>query len=162
MLHIGGESKRVTVNLAEETTEATRYLTESLRDLYGVEISSELDSTVRVKIDPEHWRIIVTNLVENAAKYSKGGGTIWVKLEKTHHRAIFSVVDKGVGFRRSEAKRIFQRFYRIGSEDTRTTSGSGLGLYLVSELVQQHRGRIKASSPGEGEGATFIVYLPLV
>lgn len=161
MLHVGGESEVVTVNLAEETEETARRLVEPLRDLYGVELSSDLENTVRVRIDPEHWRIIVTNLLENAAKYSRDGGEVRMVLEKSHHQAVFSVHDNGVGFPRHETKRIFKRFYRIGSEDTRTTSGSGLGLYLVSELVRQHRGRVRAQSPGVGQGATFTVYLPL-
>jgi signal transduction histidine kinase len=72
------------------------------------------------------------------------------------------VKDEGVGFPPEESERIFERFYRIGSEDTRQTHGTGLGLFLVREISQSFGGRAYATSSGLGSGATFVVEVPLL
>lgn len=112
-----------------------------------------------VVIDPEHWRILVTNLVENALKYSEE--PVEVELAGDGRFARLSVRDRGIGFARRERRRVFRRFYRVGNEDTRRSEGSGLGLYLVREIARSFRGRVRADSPGPDRGATFTVRVPL-
>jgi signal transduction histidine kinase len=120
-----------------------------------------VDAPVHARIDTEHWRILVSNLVDNALKYSDDGQPISVTVKPQSNKALLVVEDQGAGFTPSERQRIFQRFYRIGDENTRTTQGSGLGLYLVREIAHSFRGYVSASSDGPGKGATFTVQLPL-
>jgi len=149
------------VHLAEETTEAVRTVQESIGELFKVDISTELDDTLRIRIDPEHWRIIVTNLVENAVKYSIEGSEVQIRLTRSGRRARLKVIDNGMGFPKNEQRRIFDRFYRAEKEDTRRTTGSGLGLYLVREISRIYGGRVKSYSAGPGRGAEFTVCVPL-
>ena len=117
---------------------------------------------LRIRFDPEQWRQVLLNLLDNAVKYSEEEAKIEVKLHTRRRKMLLSVRDHGIGFNPAERKRIFHRFYRIGNEDTRRTGGSGIGLYLVREIVHHHRGKVAACSVGEGKGATFIVEVPLV
>ncbi len=114
------------------------------------------------RITPEFWEIVVINLLENALKYSKTGQKIQVALKAEEKHAKLSVKDMGTGFSRSEHRVIFNRFYRVGNEDTRSTEGIGLGLYLVREIVHSFKGAIDGQSEGPGMGAEFIVTLPLL
>jgi signal transduction histidine kinase len=161
MLQSSPEIRRQTLHLAEETAEAVRQSGETLQDVYPAEFELDLDSALRVRVDPEHWRIIVSNLLENAAKYSPAGERVTVRLKRRGRRAVLSVIDHGAGFTRSQRRRLFQRFYRAESEDTRRRPGSGIGLYLVRQLAGLHGGRVQASSAGPGKGAVFSVSLPL-
>ncbi|MFH0881756.1 MAG: HAMP domain-containing sensor histidine kinase [bacterium] len=154
-------NKREVIHAADEIREAVRHVRESVGDLYGIDLTLELDETLRLFMDAEHCRIVVSNLVENAVKYSPKGGVVRISCVRHGRRARLTVEDRGMGFNRRERQRIFDRFYRAESEDTRRTSGSGLGLYLVREIVRSYGGSVSAKSPGEGLGATFVVTLPI-
>ena len=106
------------------------------------------------------WHLVVKNLVDNAVKYSPDGGMIDVFLTKHDGKIELVVSDQGQGFSPDEAERIFERFYRMGNEDTRTSQGIGLGLYLVREIVQSMKGTVSARSQGKGKGSQFIVHIP--
>lgn len=154
-------NKRTVIHAADEIRAAVDHVRQSVGDLYGIQFSLELDETLRLFMDAEQCSIVVSNLVENAAKYSPKGGSVEVRCVRHGRRALLIVEDHGMGFDPRERRRIFGRFYRAGSEDTRRTSGSGLGLYLVREIVRSYGGRVSAKSPGEGQGAVFTVTLPL-
>ena len=84
-----------------------------------------------------------------------------VTLAGASSKVELTVADGGLGFPQGEGERIFQRFYRVGSEMTRKTKGSGLGLYIAREAVQADSGRLVAHSDGPGQGATFTARWPL-
>ena len=110
--------------------------------------------------DPERTRQVLTNLVDNAIKYSPDGGRIELGIEVDGTHARFSVRDEGLGIPLGEQKRIFEKFYRLDPDHQRGIGGSGLGLYICRELVRSMDGRIWVDSD-PGQGATFAFELPL-
>ncbi|RYZ35093.1 MAG: two-component sensor histidine kinase [Sphingobacteriales bacterium] len=102
----------------------------------------------------------MSNLVENALKYSPADAVIKVILAAKGNSAVFQVIDEGEGIPDAEKNKIFRKFYRLGNENTRKTKGTGLGLYLTDKIVRQHKGRIsvKDNSP---RGSVFELILPL-
>ena len=99
------------------------------------------------------------NLLGNAQKYGRTGGTIGLRLDQAPGRARFAVSDDGPGIPHAEQKRIFERFYRPEVESTRRNEGSGLGLPIARAMVELHGGRIWVEST-PGAGATFWIELP--
>lgn len=101
-------------------------------------------------------QMLINNLVENAIKYSPREGTITVTLKKEGTHIVLSVKDEGPGIREDEKKKIFDKFYRTGDEKTRSTQGTGLGLYLCRKIVNDHKASIKVSD-NSPVGSTFTV-----
>jgi signal transduction histidine kinase len=114
-----------------------------------------------VACDPDNLRQVLTNLVDNAVKFSPGGGEVSVSLEPHEGRVLFSVRDEGLGIPPREQERIFEKFFRLDPNLTRGVGGTGLGLYICRELVRRMGGRIWVAS-SEGEGSTFFFELPAV
>jgi two-component system, OmpR family, sensor histidine kinase SenX3 len=116
----------------------------------------------RVLGDEDDLKAVVSNLVDNAIKYSGPEIRVAVELEQTDPtKATLRVRDQGVGISRPELKRIFKRFYRIpGAMGTRI-KGTGLGLFIVRSVVARHGGKVFAESDGPGHGSTFTVQLPI-
>lgn len=110
--------------------------------------------------DPAAITSVALNLVENAAKYSQPEPLIQIGLHRRGEEFHLSVADNGPGIADVDKKRIWRRFYRVGSEDTRMTKGTGLGLYIVHQLVELHGGAIKVIDHAPG-GSRFEVQLPL-
>jgi signal transduction histidine kinase len=102
----------------------------------------------------------VNNLLENAAKYTPADKPVTVQLVQKNKMALLQVTDEGPGIPDKEKRKIFNKFYRVGNEETRKTKGTGLGLYLTLRIVKQHKGKIvvKDNVPN---GAIFEIYLPL-
>jgi len=113
----------------------------------------------RVRADANQLRQVIGNLVDNAVKYSPDGGEVRVAATANGGSVRFSVSDSGLGIPASEQRRIFEKFYRLDPNMTRGIGGTGLGLYISSELVRRFDGRIWVDSR-EGEGSTFHVELP--
>ena len=114
----------------------------------------------KVAGDPERTRQVLTNLVDNAIKYSPEGGRIELGVEAGDGFARFSVRDEGLGIPLGEQQRIFEKFYRLDPDHRRGIGGSGLGLYICRELVRSMNGRIWVESDPD-KGATFSFELPL-
>jgi len=113
--------------------------------------------------DEDELRAVVSNLVDNAIKYSGPQVRVAVELEQTDAAMItLRVRDQGIGISPSEHKRIFKRFYRIPGAMATRIKGTGLGLFIVRSVVARHGGKVYAESGGPGHGSTFIVQLPLV
>jgi two-component system phosphate regulon sensor histidine kinase PhoR len=131
----------------------------------GIDDETTIDVTVpavlpRVAGDPERTRQVLTNLLDNAIKYSPQGGRIELGVEADEAHARFTVRDEGLGIPLSEQKLIFDKFYRLDPDHRRGIGGSGLGLYICRELVRSMHGRIWVDSD-PGKGSTFTFELPV-
>jgi signal transduction histidine kinase len=154
------KTPRDIVNLTEET-EAALVHDRFYLEHQGFAIQTEMESDLFAIANPNQWQLIVKNLMENASKYAGDSRKIYLRLFKEGKRARLEVQDFGIGIDAIELDRIFERFYRIGNEDTRATRGTGLGLYLVRATAETFGGRAFAVSDGPGKGSTFVVELPL-
>lgn len=101
-------------------------------------INAEIEPKIEITGDKFALSSVVTNLVENAIKYSNPCEEVGVKLFRKDNSVYLQVADKGIGIADEEKQRIFERFYRVGSEDTRNTKGTGLGLYIVKQVLDKH------------------------
>lgn len=106
-------------------------------------IDAEIEPKVEITGDKFALTSVVTNLIENAIKYSGPCETVGVKLFSKDGKIFLEVADHGIGIADQEKSRIFDKFYRVGSEDTRNTKGTGLGLYIVKEVLDKHQASIK-------------------
>jgi signal transduction histidine kinase len=114
-----------------------------------------------VKGSADDLRMALANLIDNAVKYSGGEVHVSVGVAPAGERELeLRVTDRGVGIPRAELKRIFGRFYRVPGRLVAQVKGTGLGLFIVREIVKRHGGEITAESEGEGKGSTFIIRLP--
>src|SRR5207253_5901721 len=104
---------------------------------------------------------VIWNLLSNAVKFTPKDGRVEIRLERKDSQAQITVSDTGRGISPGFLPHVFERFQQADSKDTRQYGGLGLGLAIVHNLVEMHGGSIKADSPGEGQGATFTVRLPL-
>ena len=125
----------------------------------GLALAAEIapDAT-HVRADPTAFRQILTNLVENAVRYTRDGG-VTLRTRRTHDGVLVDVTDTGIGIAAEHLPRIFERFYRVDAGRSRAEGGTGLGLAIVRHLVDAHGGRIEATS-AVGRGTTISVLLP--
>lgn len=113
-----------------------------------------------IAMDAGVFNTIVRNVLDNAAKYNTPDQTVQVSTYTSESHVVIRVTDRGHGLRSCELPRIFAKFYRVGDEMVRQTEGSGLGLYLVQQLLQQSGGYARALSEGLGHGTTIELVLP--
>jgi PAS domain S-box-containing protein len=111
--------------------------------------------------DADRLQQIVRNLLTNAIKFTPNGGDVQVSLERNDSRIVITVNDSGQGIAPELLPHVFERFRQADSSNTRSNGGLGLGLSIVRQLVELHRGTITAESSGENAGTTFRVMLPL-
>jgi PAS domain S-box-containing protein len=112
-----------------------------------------------VAVDAGQLRQVISNLIDNAIKYSPDGGKVTVALEGRDHHVQFAISDSGLGIPAAEQARIFEKFYRLDPDMNRGIGGTGLGLYICRELVRRVDGRIWVESQA-GKGSTFYVEVP--
>ncbi len=115
---------------------------------------------VRVIGDAEALELVVNNLLDNALKYTPGGGRVWVRLDTDEGVAVLEVEDTGIGIAREHHSRIFERFYRVDKARSRELGGTGLGLSIVKHVCRALGGSISVASE-VGTGSTFRVRIPL-
>ena len=122
-----------------------------------VEIAAALPDVVA---DADQMAQVLGNLVDNAIKYGREGGTVGVVLARAEGGVALRVRDDGPGIARAHLPRLTERFYRVDKGRSRTAGGTGLGLAIVKHIVNRHRGRLAVDSI-EGQGTSFTVWLPL-
>ena len=110
--------------------------------------------------DAQHLRQVLTNLVDNAIKYSPDGGPVRLSIRRQDGYVRFAVRTRASASRAAEQDRIFEKFYRLDPEHDPRRGGTGLGLYICRALVRQLHGRIWVTSQ-EGKGSTFFVEIPV-
>jgi len=118
-------------------------------------------SEIFVHADPEELGTAISNLLDNAIKYSSGQVDVSLRIELPDEKhVVLRVRDRGVGIPADQLKRIFKRFYRVPSRTTRQVKGTGLGLFIVRAIARTHGGRVFAESDGVGRGTTVTLELP--
>jgi CheY-like chemotaxis protein len=128
-----------------------------------IRIQKMMDTgVISVLGDPARLQQIVWNLLSNAIKFTKKGGRVQVRLERINSHIEIAVSDTGVGIKPEFLPHVFERFRQADQKTTRQHGGLGLGLAIVRHLVELHGGMVDAMSSGEGQGATFVVKLPVV
>jgi PAS domain S-box-containing protein len=143
------------VELAENVVEATKAYAPD-------EVSFEVraaDDLPRVAADRDKAKQVLTNLLDNAIKYSPDGGRVEIGVEPRDTEVRFHVKDEGMGIPPEEHERVFEKFYRLDPQMTRGVGGTGLGLYICDELVQRMGGRIWVEG-NKDKGSTFFFDLP--
>ena len=128
-------------------------------DAAGVELWVDADDHVRLAGVAGDLEVIVQNLVVNAIKYNRRGGTAEVSLRTEDGEVVLQVSDTGIGIPATDLPRIFERFYRVDTARSRETGGTGLGLSIVRHAVEHHGGTVQVESRS-GTGTTFTVRLP--
>jgi signal transduction histidine kinase len=119
------------------------------------------DKAVYVLGDKQGLESAFENLLENARKYSFNDVKIDAMLAQKDNKVLISFADKGIGIEDTEKKKVFEKFYRVGNEDTRKAKGTGLGLYIVHEIIKAHQGKINISD-NQPSGTVFKIILPAV
>ncbi len=111
--------------------------------------------------NPEDLQVAILNVLDNAVKYAHGKVDIQIRLNNTDTAWVrFSIADQGMGIPPAQLKRVFRRFYRVPNRNLLHIKGSGLGLFLVRNIIEQHGGAVYAESAGEGRGTTIHFQLP--
>ncbi|RYG66509.1 hypothetical protein EON80_15280, partial [bacterium] len=143
------------LSVIEKVIQAQRSYTDKHRLI--LDFSGEVP---KILGDSDKFDQILTNLLSNAIKYSPKGGEVRVVVDVTEEEFNMRVSDQGIGIPRDVLPRLFEKFERVDNRDTRQAGGTGIGLYLVKHLVEQHEGEIKIESE-LGKGSTFIIRMPL-
>ncbi len=144
----------VIVNAAVATVRPTA-------DAKGVELRGDIRSPGFLNGDAGRLQQVVWNLVSNAIKFTPRGGVVTVRLAEYQGQAEIQVSDTGQGIRPEFLPYVFDRFRQADASTTRRHGGLGLGLSIVKSLVELHAGTVEVQSPGEGQGTTLTVHLPL-
>jgi two-component system phosphate regulon sensor histidine kinase PhoR len=153
------------MELAVESTDLSQLIRDAVAamepQLSGHQIICELPAEPLIAaVDRERLQQVVRNLLSNAIKYSPHGGTITVQGQQNAVDVSICVSDEGIGIRKQDQDKIFERFYRVDNDTTRRTRGVGLGLSICRWIVEAHRGRIDVEST-PGKGSTFCIILPV-
>ena len=144
--------------VVRNAVEASRPLIDAGRHQLAISLPTE---PIMLEADPTRLAQVVSNLLNNAARYTPAGGQIWLSAGIDLEQAVLVVRDNGQGIPREELSRIFDKFAQVASAAGTLQGGLGIGLTLARTLVELHGGRIEAHSDGMGQGSQLTVRLPL-
>jgi PAS domain S-box-containing protein len=151
-----------TVDLRDAVSNAVEAIRPAA-DVKRVRVEKALEGDIGwTKVDPARLQQVLWNLLSNAVKFTPPGGRVRVALERVNSHAEIVIQDSGVGINPAFLPCVFERFRQADASTTRRHGGLGLGLSIVKSLAELHGGSVKAASPGEGQGSTFTVSLPIV
>ena len=123
-------------------------------------VYQELDKDRHVMADSHKLKEVITNLLDNAIKYTMGQGEVEISHEIKGNYLVTHIKDTGIGVSQENAKKLFSKFYRVKTKETKDIVGTGLGLFICKEIIERMRGKIWARSQ-LGKGTTFSFSLPL-
>lgn len=153
------------LKLKVQQFEMNRLIEETIAETLAVSTSHSIifkpQEAIRVTADREKISQVISNFLSNAIKYSPTESSITITSVVTSEDIQIAVCDEGIGIKPKEQLKLFQRFYRVENEKIKNISGFGIGLYLASEIIQRHKGKIWVAS-AEDKGSTFYFSLPLV
>jgi K+-sensing histidine kinase KdpD len=120
------------------------------------EVKTAIEPGITAEVDEYTFPSVITNLVDNALKYSFDTKAVYIELKKVNSDILLAVKDAGCGISAEDKQKIFSRFFRAGNEETRRSKGTGLGLYIVDYIVKNHQAkiRVKDNSP---KGSIFEI-----
>jgi two-component system phosphate regulon sensor histidine kinase PhoR len=147
------------LNLSNMVNEVIQDLSSKARDK-GIKITNNIETGKEIIADYERLKQVFYNLIDNAIKYGRINGNVWIDA-KTDDKSniVISVKDDGPGIPPEARERIFERFYRIDKARSREQGGTGLGLSIVKHIVQSHGGKVWVESRF-GSGSTFLFTIP--
>ena len=119
-------------------------------------IKKNIEENIFIKGERLLLQLLVNNLIDNALKYSSKEKTVSIELNKHHNKIFLKITDEGNGISDDEKKKVFEKFYRSGNEETRKTKGTGLGLYLCKRIAESHKAKIKVNN-NQPAGSIFTV-----
>ena len=134
------DPQKIYINLNEFTNKTLKSIELSDVDFERIEIN--IDPSIHMNADEQMISTVIVNLVNNAIKYSDGEGKVTVCAFQNDNNLTIEFSDNGIGIPDNEKKNVFQKFYRVGEEKTRTKPGSGLGLFLVKRITEIHGGKV--------------------
>jgi two-component system, OmpR family, sensor histidine kinase SenX3 len=153
-----GKQQVQLIDVVSDCVEMARVRHHLEEDRVHVERKLPTGDAAMVRGDAEELKSAVSNLLENAIKYSGGNVKVQVEIERLDPRRVaLRVRDQGMGIPAEELKRIFGRFYRIPGVISQKIKGTGLGLFIVRSVARKHGGRVYAESAGSGLGSTFTM-----
>ena len=127
----------------------------------GVQVHLEVQDCPPLQLDKRAMKMVFNNLIGNALRYSPDGSPFTIRAKENGKFYDIDFIDAGMGLSGKDCKKVFGKFYRVQNKETQNIEGAGLGLYLTREIVKNHKGKIKATSEGQGKGSTFTVSLPI-
>jgi PAS domain S-box-containing protein len=155
------ELRKSRVDLASVIQNAVETARPSMDDL-GHRLSVVLPNRpIVLEADPTRLAQVISNLLNNSAKYTQPGGNIELVAERHDEEVVVTVRDSGIGIPSDMLKRIFEMFAQVDRSRERSSSGLGIGLTLVKRLIEMHGGTVEAHSAGPGKGSEFVIRLPI-
>lgn len=147
------------VSLDQVTSDAIRNVTQ-MAAAKNIQIQKDFSAGLTFSGNAEAFTQVLQNLLTNAIKFSQPGSSVYVHATRQNEKLHISVTDEGLGFDLMEASLLFNRYTAARKEGTAGEASTGIGLYLVRKIVEQHKGTITAHSNGVNTGASFLIHLP--
>jgi two-component system phosphate regulon sensor histidine kinase PhoR len=148
------------INIHEVISNTSNEFTTRVESLSG-QLTNELSAKKYIiNAAPGHFKLIFSNLIDNAIKYSGDSPQIKISSQSTANVLQVKIIDKGIGIEKKDLSKIFEKYYRVSTGDVHNVKGFGLGLTYVKKLIEHYKGKIEVSS-SKGIGTVFTITLPL-